>query len=88
MEGDGGGGSPGENGAGVVREARKEGTESGRNRGEITIPTLRNISPSKKSKQAGAKKRAETRIKGYGKREAGSEKREARSGKREAGSEK
>ena len=71
------GGSPGEKGAEGVREARKKGAGSGifkaAGSGKIrkNYATLRNISQSKKRKEAGGNKnRAGTGNKGYRKREA------------------
>ena len=70
------GGRPEEKGPGGVREVGGEGAGSGipevRVAGEKgeNYPTLRNISQSKKCKEAGAYEyRAGTGIKGYGKRE-------------------
>ena len=74
--GTGGGGRPGEKGAGGYGRREKRGREAGfprwREAGEEgkNYATLRNISQSKKCKGAGAKKyRAGTGIKGYGRRE-------------------
>ena len=71
-----GGGTPGEKGAGGVREAGEGGAGSvipkvpGSGRKREKLRNIAQYSQSKKCKGAGAKKyRAGTGIKGYGKRE-------------------
>ena len=77
MEGDGGGGGrPGEKGAGGVREAGEEGAGSGipkvagSGRKREKLHNIVQYSAIKKCKETGANKyRVGTGIKGYGKRE-------------------